>query len=330
MSKGSRIRLEPGEPLFVQGEVSEDIYFICSGRVKVTRVVGDEEWTLGEYVTNEVIGDLIPFYPLPRTCTVSAIEPTELYSMSNESLRHLLSSAPEVVVAFIKVMAQKLWETNLFIEQGFSVRHRDFWIRTLYVLSLLAELGEQENGEISLPDQPLRMNLATALGTKPLQTDRVVKKLLDSGLVRLNRSNNQDSMVVFVKEQVNYFIGYLQRQTDDKWEGNRLTEEQYEVANELVRFLHEHYGEQGLAVSSFREEALVDLLVDRPVLTQRSRDMKRRLLRENFTAFIDLGFIKSQGKRNRHLEIDVASIEMRLREDDLIRECDRCYKILIS
>ena len=330
MPKGSRIRLEPGEPLFVQGEVTEDIYFIRTGRVKVTRVIGDDEWTLGEYVTNEVIGDLIPFHPLPRTCTVTAIEPTELYSMSNESLRHLLSSAPEVVVAFIKVMAQKLWENNLFIEQGFSVRHREFWIRTLYVLSLLAELGEQENGEISLPDQPLRMNLATALGTKPLQTDRVIKKLLDSGLVRLDRPVNGDSMVIFVKEQINYFIAYLQRQLDDKGEGDRLTEEQYEVAKELVRFLHEHYGEQGLAVSSFREEALVDLLVDRPVLKKHSKDMKRRLLRKNFTALVKQGFIKSQGQRNRHLEIDVASIEMRLRENDLIRECDRYYKILIS
>ncbi|HPA44492.1 MAG TPA: Crp/Fnr family transcriptional regulator [bacterium] len=330
MTKRVLIKLNPGEPLFVQGEVSGDIYFIVSGRVKVTRTLGDDEWTLGEYGKNEVIGDLVPFHALPHTCTATAVEPTELYSMSSESLKQLLSTGPDVVVAFIKVMAQKIWETNLFLEQGFSIRHREFWIRTLYVLSLLSQLAEPSDGEVRLPDQPLRMDLATALGTKPLQTDQIIKKMTESGLVRIQSQPWGESTLCLSRDQVNAFISYLQHGFDSKQKEERFTDEQLHVATELVALLHEHYGNRGLSVSSFREDALIDLLADRPLLPGHSRDMRRRLLRQNFNNFVDRGFFRAQGKRNRHLTVDLAALELRIREEELIRECDRCYKILIS
>jgi len=103
------ISFKTGETLFLEGDDTQDIYFLLSGKVAVlkgrTRIaeISDEGSVFGEM--SFLLGE-------KRTATVKAINDIKVIRIPKEELSTFLNEFPEVVREFAKYLARRLDETS--------------------------------------------------------------------------------------------------------------------------------------------------------------------------------------------------------------------------
>jgi CRP/FNR family cyclic AMP-dependent transcriptional regulator len=95
-----RRRLAAGQILFTEGEPSDHIYVVRSGRLRivVTSPHGDE-LTLSVLGPGDTFGELSVLDGLPRSATAEALEPVELLAVGAAEARQLLGREPAILLA---------------------------------------------------------------------------------------------------------------------------------------------------------------------------------------------------------------------------------------
>ena len=92
-------RLEAGETLFREGDLSDAAYFIVGGRVAV---LGEDaegnEQLISELGRGEVVGELGLLDRAPRSATVRAVRDTTLASFSTNTFEELVSKSPTMML----------------------------------------------------------------------------------------------------------------------------------------------------------------------------------------------------------------------------------------
>lgn len=111
------LRLGRGETLFHDGEHAETLYFLVDGRVSVQKKTGFGERT-------QVVALLGPGAPVGegglveghrRGATVSAVEDTQLYSLSRATSDELFTQQPQLM---LKLTAHLLHITHLRLQKS--------------------------------------------------------------------------------------------------------------------------------------------------------------------------------------------------------------------
>jgi len=77
----------PGEVVVREGEVSDRLYLLLCGRVRVSKAAADGEFVIGEVGPGELLGEVAAFDRQPRSATAVALERTELAVFPIDSLR---------------------------------------------------------------------------------------------------------------------------------------------------------------------------------------------------------------------------------------------------
>ncbi len=105
--------LSTGEILCQQGDPSDCLYIVVSGRLRLR--VGDDndnERDIGEVVPGETVGEFGLMTNAPRSATVYAIRETNVVELSPEGFETLLQRYPSVLRDILKIIAerqQRVW-----------------------------------------------------------------------------------------------------------------------------------------------------------------------------------------------------------------------------
>ncbi len=98
------VDLAAGQTLFQQGELGTSMYVIIEGSVRVH--IGDQ--TIVELGEREIVGELAALDPEPRSASVTAIRPTRLFRIEQESLLELMVDQPEIIQGVIRELAKRI------------------------------------------------------------------------------------------------------------------------------------------------------------------------------------------------------------------------------
>jgi Cyclic nucleotide-binding domain len=98
-----------GELIIRQGEVGDDFYTIAKGKVRVD-VKPNGEVVTRELGPGEFFGEIALLQDVPRTATVTAIEPVTTYSLSREAFQELQRRAGEFKESLLETAASRLQE----------------------------------------------------------------------------------------------------------------------------------------------------------------------------------------------------------------------------
>ncbi|MBI3965056.1 MAG: cyclic nucleotide-binding domain-containing protein [Chloroflexi bacterium] len=118
-SRGRRRGFTAGAPLMFQGEISDLVYVLLRGRVRVQRSQPQlgTSVDLAELGPGEVVGELGALDGAPRAATVIAIEDTEVLELDAAALDTVMRHFPEVAIALLRSLTPRLRAANDFAEQ---------------------------------------------------------------------------------------------------------------------------------------------------------------------------------------------------------------------
>lgn len=102
-----------GDVIFREGDQADGVYYICSGRVKVTRVIGDQPMTLVELEEGDIFGELAIIDRRPRAATIVAVEDTWVYKFSGQVFEKKLEEMDQIMRTMIVTLVLTIRNLNI-------------------------------------------------------------------------------------------------------------------------------------------------------------------------------------------------------------------------
>jgi len=136
MANVDRRKFVAGETLFWQGDQATAIFLVTAGRIRLFKTTEDgREVVLGYLTSHDLFGEESLFEIVPQALSAVAVESGALCVCHKADFETLLRSQPDVALAVIRVLGEKLRETTEQWASGTSAPVRD---RLQYTLSHLA------------------------------------------------------------------------------------------------------------------------------------------------------------------------------------------------
>jgi len=117
---GHRRTYQTGETLMRQGEPSNSIHFLLSGKVRAERArrSDDRPVTLAELEAGAVVGEMGVVIDIPRSATVTALVPTESLELDAPNFDRLAKAYPILHRVIAHLLSERLRATESTVGQS--------------------------------------------------------------------------------------------------------------------------------------------------------------------------------------------------------------------
>jgi len=127
LAAGERVLFEKDTELVRQGELSDAVYALFWGRVRVTRThpVLLEPLVLATLGPGEVVGEMGLLDGMPRSATVTAIDEIVIARrIGAREVAEMIVSSPEIYGGLVRLMSARLRNTNELVAELAAMRAR--------------------------------------------------------------------------------------------------------------------------------------------------------------------------------------------------------------
>lgn len=170
-----------GEVVFLEGELSDGLYYLQSGWLKITKTsLEGREQVLQFLEPGETFHIIGIFANRPNPATAIAMESAGIWILRREAVMGLLEKYPQLAQHVIEKMATRVLELVDLVE--------DLSLRT--VTGRLARLLIEDAVDNALhrPRWYTQAEIAARLGTVPDVLQRALSSLANDGLIEVERS----------------------------------------------------------------------------------------------------------------------------------------------
>lgn len=173
--------LKKGELLFHSDELSEHLFIVHKGLVKMYRITENGKEQIIRFVEEgDFIGELSLFSKSMTTSFAEAMEDTEICTIQQKDIHQLLLIYPTISIKILEEFTRRLHETESLIEK---LNSQDVEKR---VAGYLVELIEGQDGASMTIHLPIRKaDLASYLGTSQETLSRRLSAFQNQGLIEL-------------------------------------------------------------------------------------------------------------------------------------------------
>src|SRR5712675_3048511 len=176
----SRKGLARATSVIAAGDITESLYVVISGRMKV--MMSDDEGReviLAILGPNEFFGEMGLIDDHPRSASVVALEPCELLSLSKRDFKRCLSENFEMTMTVMRGLAKRLREADQKIG---SLALMDVYGR---VAHLLLDMAETVDGQKVVTKKLAKQDIAKMIGASREMVSRVMKDLQTGGFIEV-------------------------------------------------------------------------------------------------------------------------------------------------
>ena len=162
-----------------EGLPGDYMYVIREGRVKVTKASEDGREKIMNFLeAGAFFGDMALLGNETRSASVKTLEPSMLLALSRRDFIDLLRQSPDLALAVIEELANRLRETN---EQARSLSFQGVEERTRNLFERIARVEDGiEEGRRITPSLT-HQQIADMVGTSRETVTRAIKQLKESG-----------------------------------------------------------------------------------------------------------------------------------------------------
>ena len=102
-----KIKFSSGDYLFKEGDVSDCIYIIFTGRIELTtKTEHNDKIQLPTVLNGTVLGEIAFFDGKPRTASARAIDNIEAMMFTHDSFEDMENKSPKIAIKFLKEIAK--------------------------------------------------------------------------------------------------------------------------------------------------------------------------------------------------------------------------------
>jgi CRP/FNR family cyclic AMP-dependent transcriptional regulator len=99
---------QPGEEIVRQGDTGVGLFVLTNGQVRVTQERQGQTFDLGVLEHGQVFGELSLLDDLPRTATITAIEPSTVIIVPIWDFRAALRDNPSMALSLLSSLSQRI------------------------------------------------------------------------------------------------------------------------------------------------------------------------------------------------------------------------------
>jgi CRP-like cAMP-binding protein len=174
-------RLARGQILFTEGEPSEHMFLVRSGRLRVFVASSrGEELVLSVVGPGESLGELSVLDRQPRSATVDALEPAELIALAGEDARQLLDTNQQALHAVAVALAAGMRRLS-----GTAADLVFLDLPRRLAKLLLAEAETRADGAVVSQLAMSQTGVAARLGVTRQSLNRALATLVNRGWITL-------------------------------------------------------------------------------------------------------------------------------------------------
>jgi CRP-like cAMP-binding protein len=175
---GRPIALEPGQPLFAEGDPPDAIYVVIDGELEVlSRMSDGRELRYAAAGAGEIVGEMAVLDGSPRSASVVAARRTTVWRVPHTALTRALQAEPAAALVLIRELARRLRAANLALQQA----------AMLGLGPRLAQLLTSEasaNGLVTLTQTEMGRRIAASRE----KVNRKLHAFAEAGWIELSRS----------------------------------------------------------------------------------------------------------------------------------------------
>jgi CRP-like cAMP-binding protein len=101
---------EPGEIIFSEYEPGDSFYLIQSGRVKISKIVGDIEKTIDILQPPEFFGEMAILEGAPRSATAQTVDRVKVLEFNRANFEVLMMGNPQMALRLLKLFTKRIWD----------------------------------------------------------------------------------------------------------------------------------------------------------------------------------------------------------------------------
>jgi CRP/FNR family transcriptional regulator, cyclic AMP receptor protein len=163
-----------------EGERTDSLYIIVSGRVKI--YVSDEgkEIVLGESGPGEYFGEMV-LDEGPRSASVMTLEPTEFLVVPKEDFMEFVATSPQFALNLILKLIKRVRALTNDVK---SLALLDVYGR---VARMLLELAVERDGVLVVENKPTQQEIASRVGASREMVSRILGDLTTGGYIEVGR-----------------------------------------------------------------------------------------------------------------------------------------------
>jgi len=173
---------EKGDTVFEEGEPSDFLYSIVSGRVKVVkRIASGKEVILEIFGPGDPVGAVVAYEGRPYPASAIATERTVCVLIGRRDFFDLLSRYPSLVRGFLVGMARRIVELTRRIPEVAGGRVETRFAHLF--LKLADRMGRPQGRDVFIPMHLSRQELADLAGTTIETAIRLMSRWSKEGVV---------------------------------------------------------------------------------------------------------------------------------------------------
>ena len=171
-----------GSLIFGEGERGEAVYFVSSGRVKISTIAADGKEKILHFMEGgQIFGEVVLFEGGPYPATALAVDDSEIGILQNPDLFHVLKQNGELAINLLRLFSRRL---RMAQRQVRDLALKDAFTRVgELVLRLADESGQYLPGGVHVRLRSTREDLANLAGTTRETFTRMLGEYRQRGLI---------------------------------------------------------------------------------------------------------------------------------------------------
>lgn len=242
MSGGMK-KLGKGDILFREGDSSDAMYVIKSGRIAITKAKGNKDIILAELKAGEMCGEMAFFDNKPRSAGAKALLDSEVIILPFSALHAQFKTFPEWLKAMVKTVNSHLRNANQRIKNLENASAEDTEVFPPHTITRLAAIialvgfkaGEKTPEGLVIPSNLLRNYCIQVFQQPTHKLQKMMEVFQGLGLMKIEELGEGRQRITALKHQViadfaDWYNEYLFKE-----ESKRITVEEKELS--IIRAL---------------------------------------------------------------------------------------------
>lgn len=101
---------QAGEIIFSEYEPGDSFYLIQTGKVRITKIVGDIEKNIDILSAPEIFGEMAILEGAPRSATASALDIVKVLEFNRANFEILMMGNPQIALRLLKVFTKRIYD----------------------------------------------------------------------------------------------------------------------------------------------------------------------------------------------------------------------------